>query len=296
MKLLKLPVIILATIICLISCVSNGAKTNSEIKPSEQEDIYISPRVIKSYPPRYPISAKIKNIEGKVIIKFVVTKEGTVRDIEVIESFPIGVFDEAAIKCIEKFRFEPATKNGKPFDVTAKMPIEFTLDDIVTTYDFKVAFDEGYERLENNEFKEAIESLSSAIGIYKKYSPAYYFRGLAYNENGQRLKSLSDLDEAIKLDPEEPEYYQARGSVYLSLDDIAKAIADFTEVLKLDEGNIQAYTSRGYCRKKMNDTDNMCSDYKKACELGECRGYELLKNSGLCNDSDENSSESGLHF
>lgn len=285
MKWLKLLVAMLGIINFFISCASNGAKTYSEIGTSGLKEKDIPPKVIKYYPPRYPISAKIKNIEGKVIVKFVITKEGAVRDIEVIESFPDGVFDEAAIKSIEKYRFKPATKNGEPLDVTAKMPIEFTLDNIVTTYDFKVAFDEGYKKIENSEFEEAIKSLSSAIGLYKKFSPAYYLRGLAYNETGRSQKSISDLDKAIKLDSEEPEYYRARGSVYLSLDDLDKAIVDFTEAIRLDDDNIQGYISRGYCRKKLNDTDNMCSDYKKACELGECRAYELLKDSGVCSDS-----------
>ncbi|MBN1625312.1 MAG: hypothetical protein JW944_02210 [Deltaproteobacteria bacterium] len=34
----------------------------------------------------------------------------------------------------------------------------------------------------------------------------------------------------------------------------------------------------------MNDTENTCIDFKKACELGDCRGFEALQKAGQCND------------
>ncbi len=68
--------------------------------------------------PKYPLSAYKKKISGAVELNFVVTTEGTVKDIEVIEATPSGVFDKAAIRAIEQWTFEPiekATKTAQTF-------------------------------------------------------------------------------------------------------------------------------------------------------------------------------------
>jgi TonB family protein len=298
MKWLKTFVVMLCILICFISCASysvkaefSDEKTNYDIGPFEKEDLDTPPRVIRTVPPQYPFPALINNIEGRLVLKFIVTTDGTAREIEVFGASPDGVgniFGKAAIKSVKNYQFEPGMKNGKPVETIVKLAVAFQMDGAFAfSNDFINVFEDGCDRLDNNEFKKAIKRFSSAIGLYRHYSPTFYLRGLAYSKTDNNKKAIKDFDKAIKLDPEEPDYYQARGAAYLTLEKFDKAIQDFTEVLILEEGDIRAYTSRGYCHKKLNDTDNMCLDYKKACELGECRGYELLKNSGLCNDSNE---------
>ncbi|NWG47473.1 MAG: energy transducer TonB [Alphaproteobacteria bacterium] len=57
--------------------------------------------------PVYPRGAERRGIEGYVVVKFTVTPEGQVADINVVESSPEGVFDEAAVQAVEKWTFEP---------------------------------------------------------------------------------------------------------------------------------------------------------------------------------------------
>ena len=49
-------------------------------------------------PPQYPRRAAERGIEGCVVLKYVVTEVGSVRDPEVIQSIPQGIFDRAAIR------------------------------------------------------------------------------------------------------------------------------------------------------------------------------------------------------
>ena len=49
-------------------------------------------------PPQYPRRAAERGIEGCVVLKYVVTEVGSVRDPEVIQSIPQGIFDRAAVR------------------------------------------------------------------------------------------------------------------------------------------------------------------------------------------------------
>lgn len=57
--------------------------------------------------PSYPAEAAAKGVEGEVTMRFNIDAEGKVNDIEVIESRPVGVFDEAAIAALKKWRYHP---------------------------------------------------------------------------------------------------------------------------------------------------------------------------------------------
>lgn len=67
--------------------------------------------------PVYPRRALSRNIEGYVIVEFTVTRAGTVRDVRVVESDPRGIFEKAAIKAAEKFKYKPRVLDGEPIEV-----------------------------------------------------------------------------------------------------------------------------------------------------------------------------------
>lgn len=69
---------------------------------------------IEREPAEYPKKAHRKCIEGNVVVKFIVTTDGTTSDIEVVSSKPEGVFEDAALAAVAKWRFEPRVINGVP--------------------------------------------------------------------------------------------------------------------------------------------------------------------------------------
>jgi len=83
-----------------------------------------APRPVKMDSPRYPREARSRRITGIVRLLVLVDEHGKVEDAEVIESIP--VLDEAALRCVRKWRFEPGTRNGKPVPVYVVAPISFT--------------------------------------------------------------------------------------------------------------------------------------------------------------------------
>ena len=79
--------------------------------------------------PQYPFRAANQGIEGWVLVEFTITKLGTVKDVEVIESKPAYLFDRATIRAIKRWKFKPRTVNGEPIERhQVRQRIQFSLD------------------------------------------------------------------------------------------------------------------------------------------------------------------------
>ena len=78
--------------------------------------------------PNYPRELRKKGITGVVNLRFVVSSEGNVIDIEVIDS-PHEALSQAAVQAVKKWKFEPGLKAGVPVAVRMVMPLEFRLQE-----------------------------------------------------------------------------------------------------------------------------------------------------------------------
>jgi periplasmic protein TonB len=80
--------------------------------------------------PQYPRRALNKGIEGYVIVEYVVTKQGTVKDPKVIESKPSTIFNKAAIKSVLRYKYKPRVVDGNPIEVSGvRTKITFELEE-----------------------------------------------------------------------------------------------------------------------------------------------------------------------
>lgn len=74
----------------------------------------------------YPEKAAKKNIQGKVLVQFVIDKEGNVVDIETKGADPILQTEARRIFSLLP-KFEPGKLRGKPVNVKYGMPLVFKL-------------------------------------------------------------------------------------------------------------------------------------------------------------------------
>lgn len=58
--------------------------------------------------PEYPRGAERRELEGHVTVRYSVTAEGTVANVEVVEANPEGVFDRAVLRALESWRYAPS--------------------------------------------------------------------------------------------------------------------------------------------------------------------------------------------
>jgi periplasmic protein TonB len=85
--------------------------------------------VVSRVPPLYPIRAKREGIEGWVTVRFLVTEQGRVDHIEILDASPQAIFDQSVRRCVSRWRFKPGTINGEPVMVRATTTIRFEMED-----------------------------------------------------------------------------------------------------------------------------------------------------------------------
>ena len=77
----------------------------------------------------YPDEAAEKNLEGTSYVKFIVNREGSVEDVEVIRSAH-PVLDQAAVDAIKRAPdWKPGKQRGKKVNVQFTIPIVFKVSD-----------------------------------------------------------------------------------------------------------------------------------------------------------------------
>lgn len=79
------------------------------------------PVLVKQKAPEYPRGAERRKLEGTVDLRFSVNDSGKVENVEVLGATVPGVFDAAATKALEGWKFE----KGKPGE--AEVTIAFAL-------------------------------------------------------------------------------------------------------------------------------------------------------------------------
>jgi TonB family protein len=86
-------------------------------------------RLLKPRPPAYPPEARSSGQEGWVILSYTVGTDGSVIDPIVEDSSGVASFEKAALQSARRYRYTPATWNGKPVEqCAAKIKFSFHLD------------------------------------------------------------------------------------------------------------------------------------------------------------------------
>lgn len=78
--------------------------------------------------PAYPMRALQRKLEGYVVVEFIVTSSGAVRDVVVVESSS-PIFEQAAVEAALKFKYKPRVIDGTAIEVAGvQNRITFKLD------------------------------------------------------------------------------------------------------------------------------------------------------------------------
>ncbi len=84
--------------------------------------------LIERIEPDYPDSARQRGIDGSVEVEFLVTRNGGVRDIEILDETPRGLaFAEAARDAIVNWRFEPFRNGDDLIERRVRLEVSFDL-------------------------------------------------------------------------------------------------------------------------------------------------------------------------
>ena len=76
---------------------------------------------------QYPQEARDKEISGRVLVSFIVEKDGSIADVKVVKGIGGGC-DEEAVRVVKAMpKWKPGKDKGKPVRVSYMMPFTFKL-------------------------------------------------------------------------------------------------------------------------------------------------------------------------
>ena len=97
-----------------------------QIDPTVEDLPAVTPgKLIKKVPPKYPKQARKKHIEGTVVLRATITKDGNIGDLQLVSGHPM--LAQAALDAVKKWKYRPYLKNGQAVDVETEITVNFQL-------------------------------------------------------------------------------------------------------------------------------------------------------------------------
>lgn len=99
---------------------------------SAPEPVLEAPRFNAAYlnnpPPAYPLAARRRGIEGRVLVRAEVQADGSCSRVEMKAGSGSDLLDQAALEAVRKWRFVPARKGSQVVMAWVEVPITFKLE------------------------------------------------------------------------------------------------------------------------------------------------------------------------
>lgn len=78
--------------------------------------------------PLYPLLSRKRKEQGTVWLLILVSKDGIVSELKLKSSSGFARLDDAAMRAVKLWRFQPARKQGQPIDYWYELPVKFSLN------------------------------------------------------------------------------------------------------------------------------------------------------------------------
>lgn len=104
------------------------AKVPASTEPGDADSVDQPPREGNCPPPRYPTNARRRGIEGSVLVRLLISEEGRVDDVQLVEGAEYEGFNDAVLSRVRDWTFEPARDKGRVIKVWALKRIDFVLE------------------------------------------------------------------------------------------------------------------------------------------------------------------------
>ncbi len=105
--------------------VSPSATAQFSEPPVAVSSAVMQENLVTSRVPAYPQAAKADGVEGPVVMQALISKNGTVDRLHVIQGDPL--LRDAASEAVSKWHYRPYTVNGRPVEVATTVKVEFRL-------------------------------------------------------------------------------------------------------------------------------------------------------------------------
>lgn len=100
------------------------------VSPEPEKELIIgkgnAPSYARFLPPEYPTKARRRNIQGRVLLRVLIDKEGRAAEVEVVESSHPEL-SRAAKKSVRRSSYVPMKRSGLPVEAWVLIPFHFQL-------------------------------------------------------------------------------------------------------------------------------------------------------------------------
>ncbi len=107
-----------------------GITVNKPAEPKAVAPIVIShvdeALLIHRVQPQYPEIARVARIQGPVVLRAIIARDGTIRAAEVLSGHP--VLARAALDAVRQWRYRPYSLGGHPVEVDTQITVNFILN------------------------------------------------------------------------------------------------------------------------------------------------------------------------
>ncbi|MCR6655443.1 MAG: energy transducer TonB [Opitutus sp.] len=87
-----------------------------------------APVPVRTVAPSYPAELGGEKVAALVMVRCSIDEQGNVTDATVQKSSN-AVFDHNAVEALKRWKFKPATEDGKPIAIVVSIPVKFTGDE-----------------------------------------------------------------------------------------------------------------------------------------------------------------------
>ena len=81
--------------------------------------------IIEQVNPEYPPQARAAHVEGDVVLRATIDKEGKITQVQVLEGHEL--LAPAAVEAVGKWRYKPMLVDGEPKEVKTTITVTFSL-------------------------------------------------------------------------------------------------------------------------------------------------------------------------
>jgi periplasmic protein TonB len=115
-----------------ITCAAFGQQPKSEPAPTTKQELPKRVRVsegvmrallVKKVQPNYPEEARKKHIQGSVVMKVIISRDGDVQDLTVVSGDPLLV--PAALEAAKQWKYKPYLLQGQPVEIETQIMMIF---------------------------------------------------------------------------------------------------------------------------------------------------------------------------
>ena len=125
----------------------------------------------------------------------------------------------------------------------------------------------GVERLDSEDYAEAIVNFDKALELTPGYVRAHYMRGMAQFDLGDHASGIATLTQTLTIDSADPDLYYSLGSVKANLGDYDDAMVDLDKAIDLDAQHANAYNNLAGVKFSLGEAEEARGNIEEARDL-----------------------------